>query len=95
MPTMKLARAKYTARMHKGVLVVQDVGSGRDLTVTNDIENVVAEALSDMPFDKRPEVCVYQDSEGNWDGWDLTKEEFIFLSAQDVESAFVMLNIEY
>jgi hypothetical protein len=77
------ARADYiyhvdaTDKPH--VLVIEDINTG-SASVTNDIENVVADIAerSGLLVDKLP--IIYRDSEGVFDGWDVTKGEFIKLN---------------
>lgn len=66
------------------ILSIEDLGRGTDLSVTNNIENIVEEELwkldktkSDIP------LVIYRDNEGMWDGWDVIKEDFIILDAAD------------
>ena len=57
-------RARYTARVEDGAIVVEDQDRGR--SVTNDAELVVAD-LAERGFDlSRP--VIYRDTAGHWDG---------------------------
>ena len=47
------------------VLIIEDSDLG-NLSVTNDIHNVLATIKNDLEF--LPEVVIYKDSEGNFDG---------------------------
>ena len=57
-------RARYTARVEDGAIVIEDHDRGR--SVTNDAELVVAD-LAERGFDLSLPV-IYQDTAGRWDG---------------------------
>lgn len=60
-------------------IVIEDLNDGR-MSVTNDIENVVAE-ICQLEKIEEPKTCiiVYKDTEGNWDGWDSANNHFVAL----------------
>lgn len=57
-------RARYTARIEDGAIVVED--RDRGLSVTNDADNVIAD-LRERGFDLSLPV-IYRDTMGRWDG---------------------------
>lgn len=62
------------------LIVDQDAGG---MSVTNDIENVVAFIGEKEAIDPDDYFIAYKDSEGNWDGWDsLTSSFFFFRDGQ-------------
>ncbi|GEO08721.1 hypothetical protein [Segetibacter aerophilus] len=77
-----MARAKYTYEKTdvKGniCLVITDADQGQ-MSVTNDIETVVAKICEKEEL--KPEKCiiVYKDSEGAWDGYDAEHNHFVSL----------------
>lgn len=56
------------------VLIIEDSDLG-NLSVTNDIQNVLTAIKKDLEF--LPETIIYRDSEGNFDGVDHDKGKFI------------------
>lgn len=74
------SRSAYTAKIRDNILVIEDVGQGTAMSVTNNIEHVVPACLKSLgkTVDEVP-YTVYRDSEGDWDGWDNVAEEFIHL----------------
>ena len=63
---------------------IEDHGYGTDLSVTNNIEYVVQDCLKRFGKTKTEiPLVVYSDSDGNWDGWDVIKEDWILLNASD------------
>lgn len=76
-------RSNYSAKLVDDILVIVDQGTGTDLSVTNNIENVVEACLESFgkTKDEIP-YTVYEDSDGEWDGWDNRKEDFVLLMAQ-------------
>lgn len=80
---MRKATAKYSYRIRdaygKDVIVIMPAGNGR--TLTNDIENVVAEIIEKEQIDIRDYLVLYEDTEGRWDGWDHINQTFIPLGS--------------
>jgi hypothetical protein len=69
----------------KLLLIVDENLGGR--SVTNDIENVLADIceLEDSdPLDYYP--IAYRDSEGRWDSWDPETEDFRVLSEEEKQT---------
>jgi hypothetical protein len=60
-----MLRSKFSANMIHGVVVIVDANEGH-MSVTNDIENVVAYLA--MQFDLVNAPVVYRDSMGGYDG---------------------------
>lgn len=61
------------------VLIIQDLDCG-NVSVTNDIENVVADICSRENLNPALLMIVYQDSLGEWTGWDFLTESFFPVS---------------
>ncbi len=66
---------------HQKVLLIEDLNLG-NMSVTNDIENVVASISQKENIDPKGHLIIYMDSEGRWDGWDATREEFFFFKEE-------------
>ena len=65
------------------VLIIEDSDLG-NLSVTNDIQNVLESIYKDLEF--LPEVVIYKDSEGNFDGVEHEKGKFIkFYSVNETD----------
>ena len=56
------------------VLIIEDSDLG-NLSVTNDIQNVLTAIKKDLEF--LPETIIYRDSEGNFDGVEHEQGKFI------------------
>lgn len=79
------ARYGYSKEQLDGhsFIIIEDQAFGSPyMSVTNDIENVVAEIceIENMPAEDWH--VIYLDSDGIWDGWDTTHETFIPLQVQ-------------
>lgn len=78
---MKRSRANFQYKIgqwngHSLLLIVdQDAGG---MSVTNDIENVLAAIADHEGIDPKDYTIVYRDSQGDWDGWDAKTEQFFF-----------------
>lgn len=59
-------------------IVIEDLNMG-SVSVTNDIENVVAEIYKSHDIDLSNYLIVYKDSSGQWDVYDPIKDNFIGL----------------
>jgi hypothetical protein len=68
------------------VLVIMDLDLG-GRSVTNDIENVVAEIEQRQHINAKEYLVVYRDSMGNWDGWDHARKQFVALFTRTWQSA--------
>ncbi len=67
-------------------LKIEDLNLG-NISVTNDIENVVADIAQMERIDPSQFIIVYKDSEGNWDGWDPLKELHVSINKPSFFSA--------
>ena len=82
-----MARADYDYRVGKykqkvDVITIKDLDLG-NVSVTNDIENVIAEICRLEKIDKEQFMIVYRDSSGQWDGFDTTTDEFVILGMDE------------
>jgi len=67
-------------------IIIQDLDKGK-MSVTNDIENVVAYIANLRGLDPTDYLIVYRDSLGTWDGWDAKKKDFVGLGKHTFEDA--------
>lgn len=78
----KKSRANFLYRIGEfdgqKILLIRDQNSG-NISVTNDIENVVADIGTHEGLDPTEYMIIYRDSEGRWDGWDHKAQNFFFL----------------
>lgn len=61
----------------KKFILIVDKDAGAK-SVTNDIENVVADISVHERINPIEYTILYKDSMGNWDGWDAKTESFFF-----------------
>lgn len=86
-----MSRCSYTYMVReansKSVLCLQDMGTG--MSLTNGMEDVIDELKISFKNEGKsfPALCIYKDTEGMWDGWDIKKEEFIALQYTRMEKA--------
>ena len=75
----KRSRADFFYRLgiyeKKPVLFIWDENKGNK-SVTNDIENVVADIAAHERLEPKDHLILYRDSEGLWDGWDAATADF-------------------
>jgi len=64
------------------VITIKDLDLG-NVSVTNDIENVIAEICQLEKIEKEQFMIVYRDSSGQWDGFDTTTDEFVGLGMDE------------
>lgn len=80
--TLKMVKAKFTYEVSefagRNCIFIVDIGQ-QDTSVTNDIENVVAEICETENISAKDYMIVYQDSDGMWDGWDHKSKQFVSL----------------
>lgn len=81
-----MKRADYTYALrelngHKFICII-DQNRG-NMSVTNDIENVVDEILGREKIIASDHLIVYRDSDGSWDGWDHSTRAFVHLNSRD------------
>lgn len=85
-----MARADYIHEIitcaGRNIIKIEDLNLGNK-SITNDIENVVAEIARLEKIDPAQYMIVYKDSEGTWDGWDHQQQQFIPLSEEDYRDA--------
>ncbi|MGB3452915.1 MAG: hypothetical protein WBA59_03695 [Moheibacter sp.] len=67
-------------------VLIEDKNMG-EMSVTNDIENVVDEICQTNKINPENAVSLYRDSEGVWDGYDRKTDRFIYLGANNSQSA--------
>ena len=82
-----MARADYDYEVGKyknkvDVITIKDLDLG-NVSVTNDIENVIADICRLEKIDKEQFMIVYRDSSGQWDGYDTEKDEFVGLGMDE------------
>lgn len=69
----KKSRANFLYRIgvvdNVKTLLIWDKDHG-NITVTNDIENVVSDIAEHEGIGQESHAIIYRDSAGNWDGWD-------------------------
>ena len=78
-----MKRADYDYQLTKynnkiDVLAIEDLNLG-NVSVTNDIENVVADISRLEKLKAEDYMIVFKDSTGHWDGWDSSKQQFVLL----------------
>lgn len=75
----KKSRANFIYKIgdldEKKYLLIVDQDSG-GMSVTNDIENVVADISQHEGVDPLELTIIYKDSMGNWNGWDHESQDF-------------------
>ena len=75
------AKASYTYTVEKHMdrkwIVIQDQNLGR-ISVTNDIENVISDICETEQIDIKTHLVIYQDSMGEWTGYDIGTDSFTF-----------------
>lgn len=78
-----MSRSDYIYKLKniggRKILAIEDMNLG-NMSVTNDIENVVREIAAVEKIDPTDHLIVYSDSEGDWDGWDHKNELFVPLT---------------
>lgn len=79
---MKKSRADFLYRTEvldgQKVLLIVDQNLG-NMSVTNDIENVVEDIAGKENIYLNDHLIIYKDSMGMWDGWDAKAQNFFFL----------------
>lgn len=77
----------YKTGLFEGKPYISIIDNDGIKSVTNDIENVVADICKAEGIEAEDHIVVYRDSEGNWDGWRTVSETFIVFSASSEEEA--------
>lgn len=89
---IKMSSADYTYRITNGVISIIDLDQG-GVSVTNDIENVIAEIVYKENIDPIKYKIIYRDSAGFWDGYRFLEEEFVHIGVKSeketLESKFI------
>lgn len=83
---MGKVKASFSYTYTNGVVRIVDNDAG-DISVTNDIENIVEFIAKVEGMDPKVNLWVYQDSNGVWDGWDPVRNKFILVDAPFAEHA--------
>jgi hypothetical protein len=85
-----MSKANFTHRIEKysgqEVIVIEDLNMG-NMSVTNDIENVINDIEMIENIDAHSMIIVYRDSEGVWDGFDYENGDFISLNKNNWRAA--------
>lgn len=84
--------ADYTYSFQKNILCIVDLNTG-NISVTNSIKDVVNQITKNEMVNPKNLTIIYQDSQGNWDGWDHETEMFFFLNAKSMEEAIQLITI--
>ncbi|HRN92989.1 MAG TPA: hypothetical protein PLS87_11255 [Ferruginibacter sp.] len=85
-----MAKADYTYALRemdgqKFICIIdQDRGN---MSVTNNIEEVVDEILTKEKINSADHLIVYRDTDGSWDGWDHDHRAFVHLNSRDQYSS--------
>lgn len=93
-----MAKADYIYEIKGPCLCITDMDKG-NMSVTNDLENVVREVreeLNDLGFGMPP-LCIYMDSEGMWDGIEFMQDRLTIypLQKEDMEEAIDVAKMRY
>lgn len=84
------ARADYTHKIEekcgRKVIVIEDLALGK-VSVTNDIDHVLADISKVEKIDPRDHMVVYMDTDGAWDGYDQERDAYVFLAEDSWENA--------
>lgn len=85
-----MRRADYTYTVAtcagRNVIMIEDLDLG-NVSVTNDIKNVVKEISSVEEIDPGQYMIIYKDSSGSWDGWDHHRQDYVALQEDDHRDA--------
>ncbi len=88
-----MARADYVYTLTDDILSIIDLDRGGK-SVTNDIENIIADVSEIEDVDPADLKVVYRDSEGIWDGYNPVTDSFIPLRASsDIEAIAKLLSL--
>jgi hypothetical protein len=86
------SRANFRYKIDQMVILIWDQNLG-NLSVTNDIENVVGDIARREGIEPTRYLIVYKDSEGRWDGWDASRGDFFVIADHLKESLGTLLNL--
>jgi hypothetical protein len=70
----------------RNVIIIIDQNLG-NMSVTNDIDNVIREIAIVEKINPSSYMYVYQDSDGFWDGYDFKNSQFIPLRGSNANTA--------
>lgn len=75
----------YITDTYKGnkVVYITDQSVMPQVTVTNDIENVIADIATSEEIDPKDYLFLYKDGEGRWDAWDAEYNDFVILGERN------------
>lgn len=73
-------------------LLIWDMNLGQ-MTVTNNIEEVIADIAEQENIEPAGHFVYYYDSTGHWDGYDVKTAQFYYLA--DAESQELLANVQY
>lgn len=71
--------SNYTHEILDNIIIIEDLDLG-NLSVTNNIENVLEEIANKHQIDLNDHKIIYADSIGLWDGYDYKNRHFIPLA---------------
>lgn len=90
---LKYTRSGFDYEINKELKLLMIRDNNLGMSVTNDIENVIEYIKANEESNLDNYKCIYQDSEGNWDGWDIQKQKFILLNTNLLEIAIDKINL--
>ena len=82
----------YSLEMHRNrtpCIVIEDLNLG-NISVTNDIENVINDICTVEKVKAEQFMIVYKDSTGQWDGYDAVTNEFVGLAEDTWHDAIAL-----
>jgi hypothetical protein len=89
-----MVKADYLVHLiDDNVVYIIDLDDG-GMSVTNDIDNVIAEICNDEAIVVDDYNWVYRDTSGQWDEYDPVSCEFNILGAVTPEEAYTKLNLK-
>lgn len=87
-----MTKADYSYKINDDVISIIDLNKG-NMSVTNDIENVIADIYSKEKLNPVFHKIIYRDSYGTWDGFNLSTNSFYFIGAKTEKEAKAKLNV--
>lgn len=85
-----MAKADFTHELTQyngfDVIRIEDLDLG-NISVTNDIESVVADIAIMEKIDPKKYIVIYKDSDGFFDGWDPVNERFLAIRKTSFSAA--------
>lgn len=87
-------KSSYTYTIVDNIVCIVDQNGL--VSVTNDIENVIDQICEIEPsVNKDNTMFIYQDSEGNWDGYDPKLDDFYFVGGRSRDEAIENLKTKF